>query len=77
MCCIKDIEWDDPAEAIPAFVVVVAMPFFYSIAQGIALGFIFYPIAKMAAGKGREVHWLVYLLGALFALRFVLLGHIA
>jgi AGZA family xanthine/uracil permease-like MFS transporter len=75
--CIKDIAWDDPTEMIPAFVVMAAMPFFYSIAQGIAMGFIFYPVAKVAAGKGREVHWLVYVLGLLFVLRFILLGHIA
>lgn len=77
MCCIKDIHWDDPTEAVPSFLVMAAMPFFYSIAQGIALGFIYYPVAKVAAGKWREVHWLVYVLGALFVLRFVLLGHIA
>jgi AGZA family xanthine/uracil permease-like MFS transporter len=75
--CIKDIAWDDPTEMIPAFVVMAAMPFFYSIAQGIAMGFIFYPVAKAAAGRAREVHWLVYALGALFVLRFILLGHIA
>ncbi len=77
MQCIKDIAWDDPTEIIPAFLVMAAMPFFYSIAQGIALGFIFYPLAKTAAGRAREVHWLVYLLGGLFVLRFILLGHIA
>jgi AGZA family xanthine/uracil permease-like MFS transporter len=76
MRCIKDIAWDDPTEMVPAFVVLAATPFFYSIAQGIAMGFIFYPIAKVAAGKARQVHWLVYVLGALFILRFVLLGHI-
>jgi len=76
MRCIKDIAWDDPTETIPAFVVLAAMPFFYSIAQGIAMGFIFYLIAKIAAGKARQVHWLVYVLGALFILRFVLLGHV-
>ena len=75
--CIRDIAWDDPTEMIPAFVVMAAMPFFYSIAQGIAMGFIFYPVAKVAAGRGCEVHWLVYVLGALFVLRFMLLGHIA
>ena len=77
MRCIEDIAWDDPTEMVPAFVVMAAMPFFYSIAQGIALGFIFYPVAKVAAGKWREVHWLVYVLGLLFVLRFIFLGHIA
>jgi len=75
--CIKDIAWDDPTEMVPAFLVMAAMPFFYNIAQGIAMGFIFYPVAKVAAGRAREVHWLVYLLGALFILRFIFLGHIA
>jgi AGZA family xanthine/uracil permease-like MFS transporter len=61
---------------IPAFIVMVSMPFFFSIAHGIALGFIFYPVAKVVTGRGREVHWLVYILGLLFILRFIFLGHI-
>lgn len=76
MRCVRDIEWDDPTEALSAFIVIAAMPFFYSIAHGIALGFIFYPIAKLAAGRGREVHWLVYLLGLVFLARFAFLGHV-
>jgi AGZA family xanthine/uracil permease-like MFS transporter len=53
-----------------------AMPFFCSIVHGIARGFMIYPLAKVAAGKGRQVHWLVYVLGLLFYLRFLYLGHV-
>ncbi len=70
---IKKIEWDDPFEAVPAFLTIVAIPFTYSIADGIAIGFISYPLLKLFGGKGKEVSWLVYLLGILFILRYVFL----
>ena len=73
MQLIGRINWEDISEAFPAFVTVIAMPLTYSIATGIALGFISYPVVKLIAGKGREVHWLVYVLAVLFALRFALL----
>nr|MBO2478270.1 guanine permease [Bacillota bacterium] len=68
------IKWDDISEAFPAFITVIAMPLTYSIATGIALGFISYPVVKLIAGKGREVHWLVYVLAVLFAARFAFLS---
>ncbi len=68
---VRKIDWDRYDEAIPAFLTIVAIPFTYSIAEGIAVGFVTYPLIKLLSGKGREVSWLVYLLGALFALKYI------
>lgn len=68
---ITKINWDDFTEVLPAFVCMLTMPLAYSISHGIAIGFIFYPLVKLLTGRGKEVHWLVYLLGALFILYFV------
>jgi len=67
------IEWDDLTEAFPAFLVMVGIPFTWSIADGIAFGFISYPAIKLLTGRGRDVSALVYLLGVLFAARYLLL----
>ncbi len=71
---LKDIDWSEFTEAVPAFATVVFMPLGYSIATGISFGFIFYPIVKLFAGKGKEVHPLVYVFAVLFILRFLFLG---
>jgi AGZA family xanthine/uracil permease-like MFS transporter len=70
---ITKIDWKDYSESIPAFMVILSMPFTFSIATGIAMGFISYAAVKLFSGKGREVSWLVYLLAVLFVLRFVYL----
>lgn len=70
---IVKIQWDDFTEVIPAFVAMISMPLTYSVSNGIALGFITYPILKLFTGKGKEVHWLVYLLCILFILYFICL----
>lgn len=69
-----DINWEDISDALPAFVTMVAMPFTYSIANGISLGYILYPLIKVLTGKGKEVHWLVYVLGGLFIIRYIYLA---
>jgi adenine/guanine/hypoxanthine permease len=71
---VRAIPWDDLPEAVPAFLVMAGIPFTFSIADGLALGFIAYPVTKLLAGRGREVPWLVYVLAALFAARYVLAG---
>ena len=71
---VEGIQWNEFSEALPAFITIAAMPFTYSIATGIALGFILYPFLKLVTGRGREVHWLTYLLGVLFILRFAFLA---
>lgn len=68
---VKKIEWGDLTESLPAFFVIVGMPLTYSPADGLAFGFIAYPICKLAAGRGREISWFVYLMAALFLARYV------
>jgi len=68
------VKWHDTTEALPAFVTAITMPLTFSIANGIALGFITYAGIKLLAGRAKEVGWLVWLLAALFLVRFVYLG---
>jgi AGZA family xanthine/uracil permease-like MFS transporter len=70
---VTKIDWKDYTESIPAFLVIIMMPLSFSIATGIAVGFISYSAIKLFTGRRKEVHWLVYLLAALFLLRFVYL----
>ncbi len=69
------IPWDDFTEAVPAFLAMIAIPFTYSIATGIALGFILYPLSKLFAGRWREVSLPVWVLMVLFIVRFIYLGN--
>lgn len=68
------IRWADPAEAIPSFLTILLMPLTYSIAEGLAVGFIAYALVKGFQGKGLEISWMIWLLAAIFLLRFVLMG---
>jgi len=70
---VLKIDWKDYSESIPAFLVMIMMPLTFSIATGIAFGFISYAALKLFTGKGKEVHWLVYLLAGIFILRFLYL----
>ena len=54
------VAWDDPTEAIPAFLTIIGMPLTFSIANGLALGFIAYPAVKLVAGRGREMRSFLY-----------------
>lgn len=69
---VSKIKWDDFSEAFPAFLTIVLMPLTYSIALGLTMGFISYPLVKLLSGRGKEVHWFNYLLGALFVAGLVL-----
>jgi AGZA family xanthine/uracil permease-like MFS transporter len=71
---ITKIIWDDLTESFPAFLTVIGMPLTYSIADGLAFGFISYPILKALSGKFREISWLVYLLGLIFFLRYAFIS---
>ena len=68
---VVQITWTDPTEALPAFLAIMLMPLTFSITDGIAFGFISYAFLKLITGRGREVHWLVYLFAALFVARYV------
>lgn len=70
---LRLIEWDKIEIAIPAFLVVLCMPLGYSIATGIAVGFIFYPITMIVAGRGKEIHPIMYGLFAIFLAYFIFL----
>jgi len=67
---VKKIEWDDFSEAIPAFLMILGIPLSYNIHDGLAIGFIAYPIIKIFSGRGKEVNWLLYVVAALFLLRY-------
>ncbi|TCS93318.1 NCS2 family permease [Hazenella coriacea] len=73
---LKKIEWDSFSEAVPAFLTIIMMPLTFSIATGIAIGFVFYPLTKLVNGDGKKVHPIVYVLGIIFILRFIFLGSI-
>lgn len=57
---LRNIKWDDLAIAIPSFLIVLGMPLTYSISDGIALGFIMYPLTMIAAKRGKEVSPIMY-----------------
>jgi AGZA family xanthine/uracil permease-like MFS transporter len=68
---VGEIAWSDPEVAIPAFLTMMTIPLTFSIANGLAFGFTAYSLLKILRGKFREVNWFVYLLTALFILRFL------
>lgn len=68
---ITRINFDDMSEAAPAFIAIIAMPFMYSISEGIALGVISYVIINLIVGKAKKTHWLMYVLAVAFILKYV------
>ena len=71
---LTELEWGDSTEVIPAAVTALVMPFTYSIANGLAFGFITYAAAKLFTGRVREVHYMVWIIAALFLYKFVFVG---
>lgn len=71
---ITEINWDDPAESIPSFLTIIFIPLSFSIAEGLAVGFISYPLLKTFQGKAHETDPTVWILAAIFLLRFVFLA---
>ncbi|MCS4491580.1 NCS2 family permease [Corynebacterium sp. ES2715-CONJ3] len=67
---VRDIDFSQFHIALPAFLTIVIMPFTYSIANGIGVGFIAYVIMAAAAGKAKSVHWIMWLVSALFLIYF-------
>lgn len=70
---VRDIDWSDYSEAIPAFVTMLLMPLAYSISDGIMLGMITYTLLKALAGKLKKVSVMMWILAVLFILRYVLI----
>ena len=71
---ISHIDWSEFSEAIPAFITMLATPLTFSIATGLSLGLISYTVVKIAVGKVREITVLIWILTALFILRYVYLA---
>lgn len=71
---VLEIDWEDMTEAAPAFVTIVFMPFTYSIADGIAMGFISYAAIKLLCGRAKDVPPMVWLVAVLWAAKFWFLG---
>jgi AGZA family xanthine/uracil permease-like MFS transporter len=78
MGALAEVDWVDPAAAIPAFLTVIMIPLTYSIANSIANGLAFgitsHAILKLLRGQARPGDWLVYLLAALCVARFIYLA---
>lgn len=72
---ISKMNWSDLEEAFPAFLIIILMPLTHSIATGIGIGFIFYPVLKLLRGKGKDVHPIFYIFAILFFIQLVFLDH--
>lgn len=70
---LKEIDWTDFEVAVPAFLTVIMMPLSYGIANGIAVGFIFFVLIKIVVGKIKEVHPITFIMGIIFLLYFIFL----
>jgi AGZA family xanthine/uracil permease-like MFS transporter len=71
MTLVKDINWADPGIGIPALLAMVVMPFTFSITNGVAAGFVSYTVIQVLRGRAADVHWLMYLVSAVFVWYFV------
>lgn len=67
---ISKIRWSELAIAVPCFITIITMPLSFSVANGIALGFILYPISMIAVKKARDVHPIIYVLAIIFIAYF-------
>ena len=71
MTQITDIDFTDVEIAVPAFLTIILMPFAYSITVGMGAGFVMYVLIRVARGKARDVHWLMYLIALMFVAYFL------
>ena len=70
---IVDVDFNDPTEAIPAYLCLLALPLMYSISEGIAIGVISYVIINLCCGKAKKITPLMYILTLLFIAKYVFL----
>ncbi|GAB2606541.1 NCS2 family permease [Pseudactinotalea suaedae] len=68
---VKGIDWKDVGDSVPAFLTIVAMPFTYSIANGVSFGIIAYALIKVFTGRFKESSWLLYVVAALLIARYI------
>jgi adenine/guanine/hypoxanthine permease len=71
MIIVKDINWSNPGIGIPVLLTMIVMPFTFSITNGVGAGFIAYTVIQVLRGRFAEVHWLMYLVSAVFVWYFV------
>jgi AGZA family xanthine/uracil permease-like MFS transporter len=71
---LAELPWDDPTEVVPATLTALVMPFTYSIANGIAFGFISYAGLKLLTGRARQLRPVVWIIAAIFLFRFFYLS---
>jgi adenine/guanine/hypoxanthine permease len=69
---VRNIDFGDFSIALPAFLTIVLMPFTYSITNGVGAGFISYVVLRVAVGKARTVHPLLWVVSAFFAVYFAI-----
>ena len=72
---VASIEWENPRIAIPSFLTILTVPLTYSIATGLSFGIISFASIELTTGHGRKQHWMLYLLAALFCVRFLYMRH--
>jgi len=72
MTTIREIPWTDFENAFPAFLTIVGIPLTYNISYGIGLGFISFVLIKLFHGKAKEIHWLMWVVSALFVITFIM-----
>ncbi|MBU1023543.1 NCS2 family permease, partial [bacterium] len=70
---ITHINWDDITESLPAYLIFLGIPLTFSISDGLALGLVSYPIVKIFSGRSKDVSWLLYILAAIFILRWIMM----
>jgi AGZA family xanthine/uracil permease-like MFS transporter len=68
---IKNLDWDDMTELVPAFLVLIAIPLTFSIARGIGIGFLSYPLIKVLSGRRKELYPMTWVLSGLFLIYFL------
>ena len=72
MSGLQRLDWQDHTESLPALLIIIMVPLSFSIANGIAAGFLSYVILKVAAGKARHISLAAWVMAAIFTARFAL-----
>jgi adenine/guanine/hypoxanthine permease len=71
MQVVKDIDWRDPGAGIPILLTIIVMPFTFSITNGVGAGFLSYTVIQVLRGRWNQVHWLLYIVSAVFLWYFI------
>ncbi len=70
---VKEIEWDDYTETLPSVLIAICIPFFFSIANGVGIGLVAYPLVKLLTGRLKDLNVFNISLGFFFLLYFLFL----